>query len=111
MPQEPVYRNGIPERTPEQAADEAAFGQVNETIVNIEHAVRRAEKAHKKLVRQGTHPGHIKAIETAIAELKATRKKLTQSTYFAVEDPASYDQRPLFEVPDSEPEQTTLEVG
>lgn len=126
-PQQPVERNGIPERTPEQAADEAAFRQVREIIVNVEQAIRRAERAHKELTRTGTHPGYVTVSEDAITELKSLRKRLTQRTYFPAEDPRapastqqamfedpadpSGDQQPLFGEPADAEGQTAERPG
>lgn len=93
----------IPERTPEQAAGEAAFMEVHETIVNIEAALNRAERAMKALARkENPHAYLLEAMERAIKELDDARRHLMQRTYWAMEDRGTYEVEPANEAASSD---------
>lgn len=84
----------VDERSDEQKADEAAFKEVEETILNIEAAVARAERAEKRL-RKDKAPAHlIVATEQVIEQLDAARLRYQQRTYFATEERGTYDSSP-----------------
>ena len=68
--------------SPEQVAREAALREVGETLLNIETAIRRADRARREIARAGSEPNFVLALDAAIAALEATRRDLHQETYF-----------------------------
>lgn len=71
------------QRSADQAAHEAAMAEVEETLLNIEQAIRRANRAYRAVASRG-HSANIElALKGALDELEATRKALFQATYFA----------------------------
>lgn len=70
------------ERSAEQVAREAALHQVEETLLNIEEAIRRADRARKAMPVGGTEQNLRLSLGTAVEKLEAVRKELFQSAYF-----------------------------
>lgn len=71
------------QQSAEQAADEAAMAEVEETLLNIEQAIRRADRAYRSVVASG-HSANVElALKDAVQQLEASRKALFQATYFA----------------------------
>ncbi len=68
-------------RSPAQVAREAAAREVDETLLNIETAIRRADRARRAVGDR--EPNFAIALRAAITELEATRKALFQATYFS----------------------------
>jgi hypothetical protein len=69
------------ERTPEQVAHEEALHQVEETILNIEQAIKRADRARKAIT--GDAESNLRlALDAAATQLESVRKELFQSAYF-----------------------------
>lgn len=67
----------------EQARHEQAMAEVEETLLNIEQAIRRADRAYRA-VQSGRGAANIElALKDAVEQLEATRKTLFQATYFA----------------------------
>jgi hypothetical protein len=84
---EHVYRPVIDsrsemERSPEQAAREAALHEVEETLLNIEQAIRRADHARKSIPTEGAGHNLRLCLDTVVEQLEAVRKELFQSAYF-----------------------------
>ncbi|MEP6665566.1 MAG: hypothetical protein ABJA81_03865 [Nocardioidaceae bacterium] len=71
------------DRTPEQVARERAAGQVSDVLLNLEHTLARAKKAHKLVAKDGVDSNAELALVDAIRELERVRKRLQQDTYFA----------------------------
>lgn len=70
-------------RSPEQIAEERAAGEVSDVLLNIEHALTRARRAHKVVVKGGVDRNAEIALAEAIEGLNKIRKRLMQDTYFA----------------------------
>lgn len=69
--------------TAEQAAREAAMAEVEETLLNIEQAIRRADRAYRAVVSRAGDANLEHALSDALRQLEATRKTLFQAAYFA----------------------------
>jgi hypothetical protein len=84
---DPVYRpvvdpRGDMERSPEQAARETALHEVEETLLNIEQAIRRADRG-RKTIGSNLDTWNLKlSLDDAVTRLEAVRKELFQSAYF-----------------------------
>ncbi len=70
------------ERSPEEAAREQALQEVEQTLLNIEDAIRRADRGRQKISLDGSERNLRLALDRAIEQLEATRKELFQSGYF-----------------------------
>jgi hypothetical protein len=70
------------ERSPEQIAREAALHEVEETLLNIEQAIRRADRGRKAIPTGGTEQNLRLCLDSAVDQLEAVRKELFQSAYF-----------------------------
>lgn len=70
-------------RSPEQVAHERAMGEVSDVLLNVEHALTRAKRALKNVVKHGGEPNVELALTEAVRELEKLRKRLLQDTYFA----------------------------
>jgi hypothetical protein len=73
------------ERSPEQIAREAAMHQVEETLLNIEQAIRRADHGRKAIPVGGSERNLRLCLDTAVDQLEAVRKELFQGAYFGGE--------------------------
>lgn len=69
--------------TPQQAAHEAAMAEVEETLLNIEQAIRRADRAHRAVGSRSADANLELALKEALGQLESTRKALFQATYFS----------------------------
>lgn len=65
------------------ARDEKHFEQIDVTMMYVEEARSRAERAAEALRRSGAEPHLIEALEEARDQLSATQKLLLQRTHFA----------------------------
>jgi predicted O-methyltransferase YrrM len=63
--------------------DEPHFAEVDATLMFIEDARERAERAAARLRKDGAEPHLVEALERATEELSATQKTLLQRTHFA----------------------------
>ena len=70
------------ERSPEEAAREQALHEVEETLLNIEEAIRRADRGRQKIPADGTGRNLRLCLDSAMEQLEAVRKELFQSGYF-----------------------------
>lgn len=70
-------------RTSEETARERAMGEVSDVMLNLEHTLARAKKAHKTVLRDGVDRNAELALADAITGLEALRKRLLKDTYFA----------------------------
>lgn len=70
------------ERSPEQAARELALHEVEATLLNIEQAIRRADRGRKAIPPDGAGRNLKLSLDDAVRRLEAVRKDLFQSTYF-----------------------------
>lgn len=70
-------------RTDEEIARERAKGEVSDVLLNIEHALDRAKRAHKNVARAGVDSNAELALAEVAAGLERLRKRLLQDTYFA----------------------------
>jgi hypothetical protein len=70
------------ERSAGQVAREAALHQVEETILNIEDAIRRADRGRKAIPPGSPEQNLRLCLDTAVEKLEAIRKELFQSAYF-----------------------------
>jgi hypothetical protein len=74
------------ERSTEQVAQERAMGAVSDVLLNIEGTLAHAKKALKLVDKDGVNPNASLALGDAIRDLERVRKRLTQDTYYAVDD-------------------------
>jgi hypothetical protein len=70
------------ERSIEQVAREAALNQVEETLLNIEEAIRRADRGRKAIPPGSPEQNLRLCLDTVVDKLEAVRKELFQSAYF-----------------------------
>lgn len=70
-------------RAADEVARERAMGEVSDVLLNVEHALARAKRAHKVVVKDGADRNAELALRDAIADLDRIRKRLMQDTYFA----------------------------
>ena len=87
------------DRTPSQVAHERAMVEVSETLMNVEQAIRRTQRAQAEVAKIGYQGGARKALDVVLQELTRARDQLFQASYLV---PV-----PENEVPD-DPEPTTL---
>lgn len=73
------------ERAPEQIAREDAMRHVEETLLNIEQAIRRADQARKAIPAGGPNDNLRLCLDTVVRQLEAVRKELFQGAYFGGE--------------------------
>jgi hypothetical protein len=66
------------ERSTEQVAREAALHEVEETLLNIEEAIRRADRGHKAIPPGSPEQNLRLCLDTAVDKLEAIRKELFQ---------------------------------
>lgn len=59
------------------------MAQVEETLLNIEQAIRRADRAYREVRARAGDANLEHALKDAMDQLEATRKALFQATYFA----------------------------
>jgi len=69
--------------TAQQVAHEAAMAEVEETLLNIEHTIRRADRAYRAVASRSADANLELALKEAVGQLEATRKTLFQATYFS----------------------------
>jgi predicted O-methyltransferase YrrM len=84
---QPEYRPVIEsrsdmERTPDQVAREDALKHVEETLLNIEQAIRRADVARKSIRAGGSENNLRLCLDTAVERLEAARKELFHTAFF-----------------------------
>lgn len=87
------------DRTPLQVAHERAMTEVSETLMNVEQAIRRTQRAQAEVARIGYTGGAREALDVVLQELIIARDRLFQASYLV--------QVPGDEVSDA-PEPTTL---
>lgn len=78
------------DRTPAQIAHESAMTEVAETLANIEQAIRRTQKALAAVASKAHRSPARPALETALAQLTATRDALFRSAYFSGSAPQDH---------------------
>ncbi len=72
-------------RSGAQIADEQAAAEISSVLLNLEHALARARKAHRRLLRlpaSSPGPAHAAAIADLIPALNQLRRDLMQRCYF-----------------------------
>jgi hypothetical protein len=84
-PQRVADARSTMERTPDQAAREAALQEAAETLHNIEQAIRRAYRA-QRAVAAANELALEMALRKATEQLQAARRELMQSAYFGTDD-------------------------
>lgn len=77
---------GSTERSNDQVARERAMGAVSDVLLNIEGTLAHAKKALKLVDKDGVNANASLALADAIRDLERVRKRLTQDTYYAVDD-------------------------
>jgi hypothetical protein len=79
----PVIEPGsTSERSPEETAREQALHEVEQTLLNIEQAIRRADRARKTISPTGEQRNIRLSLDRVVEQLEAARKELFQSGYF-----------------------------
>lgn len=77
-----IEPRSVAERSPDEVAREQALHEVEQTLLNIEEAIRRADAGRKKIPLDGSERNLRLALDHAVEQLEATRKELFQSGYF-----------------------------
>jgi hypothetical protein len=77
---------GSTQRSAEQVVQERAMTQVSDVLLNLEWAIDRARKGLKTVAKDGGNTNVELALADAIKDLDRVRKRLTQDTYYAVDD-------------------------
>jgi hypothetical protein len=72
----------VPERSPEAAAHEQAMQEVEQTLLNIEAALRRADRGRKAISPTGGERNLRQALDRAVEQLEGARKELFREGYF-----------------------------
>jgi len=62
---------------------ERAKGEVSDVLLTVEHALDRAKRARKVVLKDGVDRNAELALGDAIQSLEKLRKRLLQDTYFA----------------------------
>lgn len=70
-------------RSAEQAAHERALGEVSDVMLNVDHTIARAKKAHARVVKAGGEDNVELALSAFVKDLERIRKRLVQDTYYA----------------------------
>jgi hypothetical protein len=70
------------ERSPDQVAREAALHEVEEALLNIEQAIKRADRGRRTIPPEGNEKNLRLCLDTAVEQLEAVRKELFQGAYF-----------------------------
>jgi hypothetical protein len=73
------------ERSPDQVAREAALHEVEETLLNIEQAIKRADRGRRTIRAEGNEQNLKLCLNAAVEQLEAVRKELFQNAYFGGE--------------------------
>jgi hypothetical protein len=74
------------ERSPDQALRESALHEVEQTLLNIEETIKRADRARKAIPNDAAVWNLRLSLDAAVASLEAARKELFQQTYFGNQD-------------------------
>jgi hypothetical protein len=80
-------RNTSGERSPEQVAHEQAVREVGDTLLNIEQAIKRGQRARRSIEVTGREPDLALALGSALEDLERVRKTLFQSAYLGGDQP------------------------
>lgn len=80
---DPEARSGTvsDDRTPLQVAHERAMTEVSETLMNVEQAIRRTQRARAEVARIGYTGGAREALDLVLQELVTARDRLFQASY------------------------------
>lgn len=70
-------------RAAEEVARERAAAQVSDVLLTLEHALARARRGHKVVVKDGVDRNAELALAEAARDIERIRKRLMQDTYFA----------------------------
>jgi hypothetical protein len=73
-------------RSVEQVVQERVLGAVSDVLLNIEGTLAHAKKALRTVDKDGANTNASLALADAIRDLERVRKRLTQDTYYAVDD-------------------------
>jgi len=74
------------DRDAEQVARERAAAEVSDVLLNLDHTLARARRAHKMLRKDGADRNAELALDAVITELQRVRKRLTQDAVYAGDD-------------------------
>lgn len=77
QPARPAVRSDV------DVALERAKGEVSDVLLTVEHALDRAKRARKVVLKDGADRNAELALGDAIQSLGKLRKRLLQDTYFA----------------------------
>ncbi len=66
------------------STDEPHFSEIDATMLYIEEARARAERAASKLWADGAEPHLVQALEQTQEDLSSSARRLRQGTFFAV---------------------------
>ena len=69
-----------------QVVGERAAGEVSDVLSTIEHALDQARRAHATVTRDDVVENARHALGVTVEDLERTRKRLTQDTYYAVDE-------------------------
>lgn len=71
------------ERSPSEVAREQALHEAEQTLLNIEEAIRRAHRGRKAISPDGEERNLRLALDRAVEQLEAVRRELFQNGYFS----------------------------
>lgn len=74
-------------RSPEQAARETGLREVSDVLLNIEHTIRRAERAKRAVSMTVGCDDLARMLDTAARNLETARKDLFQGAYLSGDSP------------------------
>lgn len=77
-----IEPQSVAERSPSDVAREEALHEVEQTLLNIEEAIRRAHRGRKAISPEGDERNLRLALDRAVEQLEAVRKELFQNGYF-----------------------------
>lgn len=78
-----VGADPVNERSQDEVAREHAMTEVEQTLLNIETAITRADQGRKKIPAEGSERNLRLALDRACADLEKVRKELFQDAYFS----------------------------
>lgn len=73
--------------------NEAHFSEIEKVLLYVSDARQRADRAAKTIAKSGAEPHLVAALEGASNSLRALHRTLMQSTYYAVVEDASGQDR------------------
>lgn len=110
--QRKAMREPADPHSPEQVLQEHAAGGVSDVLLNLKHALSRARRAYKIVIKDGVDRNAELALAGALAGIDKLRKRLMQGTYFAGDAVRRYlTGDDIAQVPDQGPRRWIIDFG